>query len=174
MDTNNIMELVFNGKKLKVYAGEYITPTGKKIYREYLDFGESVAIIPLIDDDTVILIKQFRMPVEDWIYEVPAGTVEPGEAPEECARRELIEETGYEAGELIHLFDMYLAPGYSNELMHAYLARNLKFVGARPEEGEEIIVEETRIEDALDMIKRNLIRDAKSIAALLYYIHYLR
>jgi ADP-ribose pyrophosphatase len=167
------MKLVFDGKKLKVYAGDYVTPSGKTVYREYIDFGESVAIIAVKDNGKILILKQFRMPTGKWIYEIPAGTVEKGEKPEECAYRELIEETGYEAGEIKYLFSMYLSPGYSNEYMHVYLAKKLRFVGARPEEGEEIKVEEKSANDVLDMIKNNLIRDSKSIASLLYYLYYL-
>ena len=168
------MKLVYDGKKLKVYAGSYVMPSGKKVYREYIDFGESVSIIAVKDNGKILILKQFRMPTGEWIYEIPAGTVEKGEKPEECAYRELIEETGYEAGELRYLLSMYLSPGYSNEYMHVYLARKLNFVGARPEEGEEIRVEEKGIEELEDMIRNNLIRDSKSIASLLYYLYYLR
>jgi len=167
------MKIGFSGKKIRVFYGEYTLPNGRNVYREYIDFGESVAILPLSNNNKILLIKQFRMPIGKWIYEVPAGTVEEGEEPIECAKRELIEETGYKAGKMIHLFNIYLSPGYSNEYMYVYLARELSYVGARPEEGELINIEWVNIDKIKDMIKNNVIEDSKSIASLLYYISFI-
>jgi len=163
------MKKVFEGRKFDIYAGEYRLPNNVTVYREYVDFGESVAILPIRDNE-ILLIKQYRMPINKWIYEVPAGTLEKGEDPSECAVRELIEETGYKPREIIHLFSMYLSPGYSNEYMHVYLARDLEYVGARPEKGELINIEWVRLDKALDLIRENSIEDGKSIAAILYYV----
>lgn len=165
------MKVVFEGKKLKVLSGEFRLPSGKKVYREIVDFGKSVVILPL-DGDEVILVKQYRPAIGKWIYELPAGTLEEGEEPEECAKRELIEEIGYEAGELNLLFRMYLSPGYSNEYMYSYLATDLKYVGERPEYGEEIEVIRLHLDKALELIGRGVLEDAKSIATILYYHTY--
>lgn len=165
------MEEVFRGRRFRVLSGEVVLPSGKTVRRDIVDFGESVVILPLLDG-RVVMIKQFRAAVGDWLYELPAGVVEPGEDPAETARRELIEETGYEAGGLVRMFGMYLSPGYSNEFMHAYLATDLRYVGARPEYGEEIRIVSFGLEEVLGMIREGVIRDAKTIATILFYLHF--
>ena len=165
------MKVVFEGRKFKVLSGEVTLPSGKRVWRDIVDFGKSVVILPVEDGD-VFIIKQYRPAVGSWIYELPAGTLEEGEDPVECARRELIEEIGYEAGNLELMFKMYLSPGYSNEYMYAYLATQLKHVGENPEYGEEIEIVRVSYEELLDMVGKGLIEDAKSIAAILYYDRY--
>ena len=168
------MKVVFEGKKFKVLSGEVLLPSGKSVWRDIIDFGRSVVILP-IKDGSVFIIRQYRPAVGGWIYELPAGTLEEGEDPMECAKRELIEEIGYEAGNLKLLFKMYLSPGYSNEYMYSYLATELKYVGERPEYGEEISIVKKRFDEVVDMIREGLIEDAKTIATLLYYMtFYLR
>ncbi len=163
------MEEVFRGRRFRVLSGEVRLPSGKTVRRDVVDFGESVVILPLLGDK-IILLRQYRVAVGEWLYELPAGVVEEGEDPGETARRELVEETGYEAGKLVKLFSMYLSPGYSNEFMHAYLATDLNYVGARPEYGEEIRVEIYEVERVLELIRNGIIRDAKTIAVILFYL----
>ncbi len=146
---------------------------GKTVRRDVVDFGESVVILPLLGDK-IILLRQYRVAVGDWLYELPAGVVEEGEDPGETARRELVEETGYEAGKLVKLFSMYLSPGYSNEFMHAYLATDLNYVGARPEYGEEIRVEVYALEKVLELIRSGGVNDAKTIATILFYTQFIK
>ena len=165
------MKVVFQGRKFKVLSGEVELPSGKKVVRDIVDFGKSVVILPL-EDDNVFLIKQFRPALGKWIYELPAGTLEEGEDPRECAKRELIEEIGYKPNKLELLFKMYLSPGYSNEYMYAYLATGLEYVGEQPEYGEEIEITKYPFDQVLDMVRDNVIEDAKSIATILYYIVY--
>ena len=128
----------------------------------------SVAIVPSLDDGRLVLIRQFRLATRGVIWEVPAGTMERGEEPEACAKRELEEETGYRAGRVEHLFDAYLSPGYSMELMHFFLATSLEKREQRTEEDEIIRVEPIEPEKVIRMILSNEIRDAKSIAAIAY------
>ncbi len=163
------MEEVFRGRRFRVLSGEVSLPSGKTVRRDVVDFGESVVILPILGDK-IVLLRQYRVAVGDWLYELPAGVVEEGEDPSETAHRELVEETGYEAGKLVKLFGMYLSPGYSNEFMHAYLATDLNYVGARPEYGEEIRVEIYEAERILDMIGKGMIRDAKTIAVILFHL----
>ncbi len=165
------MEVVFSGRKFKVLSGEVYLPSGRKVIRDIIDFGRSVVILPLVDRD-VILIKQYRPAVGGWIYELPAGTVEEGESPVECAKRELIEEIGYEADELELMFTMYLSPGYSNEYMYSFLARGLKYVGERPEYGEEIEVVSLKYDELIELVGNGFVEDAKSIATILFYDKY--
>lgn len=160
---------LFSGKKFEVYLDKFDLPNGKVRETEYIRHRGSAVIIPLIDENTIILEKQFRPIIGKWVYELPAGTIEEGEPPEITAKRELIEETGYDAETLIHLIDFYPSPGVSTELMHLFLAKGLKFVGSKPEEYEVIEIEKKSLDEALEMIKNHEIEDAKTIIGILYY-----
>ncbi len=161
---------VFRGKRVKLYVEEHLLPNGNRAIREIVRFPNSVVILPLITSDKLVILNQYRPAIRKWIYELPAGIVEDGEDPLETASRELVEETGYEARVLKHVFSMYLAPGYSSEYMYAFIAYDLKEVGARPEPYEVIKREVISINEALDMIRNGRIVDAKTIALILYYI----
>lgn len=165
------MKVVFKGRKFRVLSGEVHLPSGIWIWRDIVDFGESVVILP-IDGDDIFIIKQYRPAISGWIYELPAGTLQVNEDPFECAKRELIEEIGYEAGNIDLLFRMYLSPGYSNEYMYAFVASELKYVGERPEYGEEIEVVRLSYDELINMVGSGKIEDAKSIATILYYDRY--
>jgi ADP-ribose pyrophosphatase len=129
-------------------------------------FGQAVAIIPIIGDE-VILIKQFRPSLNKWVLEVPAGRVEVNEALEDTARRELIEEVGYDAKTLIKLVSIYPAPGYSDEVLHIFLAKDLTYVGSKLEVGELIEVVKVRLDSALDLVLSDDVVDAKTLISLL-------
>jgi len=139
---------------------------GKEIVRDVVNFGEAVAIIPITDDGQVIMLRQYRAAVNDWVYEIPAGRIEKGESIEEAARRELIEETGYDPGILRRVISVYTAPGYSNEVLHILVARKLRYVGAKPEAGEIIEVVKIPLNEALKFIIKEKIVDAKTVIAL--------
>lgn len=139
---------------------------GKEIVRDVVDFGEAVAIIPITGDGQVIMLRQYRAAVNDWIYEIPAGRIEKGESIEEAARRELVEETGYEPGILRRVISVYTAPGYSNEVLHILIAKKLRYVGARPEAGEIIEVVKIPLNEAFSFIVKEGIVDAKTVIAL--------
>jgi ADP-ribose pyrophosphatase len=134
--------------------------------KDVVRFGQAVAIIPIIGDE-VILIKQFRPSLNKWILEVPAGRVEINEALEDTARRELIEEVGYDAKTLIKLVSIYPAPGYSDEVLHIFLAKDLTYVGSKPEVGELIEVVKVRLDSALDLVLSDDAVDAKTLISLL-------
>ena len=134
--------------------------------KDVVRFGQAVAIIPIIGDE-VILIKQFRPSLNKWILEVPAGRVEVNEALEDTARRELIEEVGYDAKTLIKLVSIYPAPGYSDEVLHIFLAKDLTYVGSKPEVGELIEVVKVKLDSALDLILSDDVVDAKTLISLL-------
>ncbi len=168
------LEEVFHGKRVSLLRGTVELPDGRSIYREIVVFPESVAIVPVKNDGSIVLIRQYRAPVRDWIIEIPAGVVEPGEEPREAARRELIEETGYEPGKLVEAAVFYVSPGYSTEKMHLYIATGLRYVGARPESYELIELYEKPLAEAVEMIRRGEIRDAKTILGILYYLSLYR
>jgi len=139
------------------------------VFREVVEHPGAVAVLPLLERDKILLLKQYRPAIGKWIYEIPAGTVEKGEDYLECARRELEEETGYKARRMEKLFEMYLAPGYSTEKLHSFLASDLEPSSPRRDLGEEIKVVKVPFEKALKMIESNRIEDAKTIATLLFF-----
>lgn len=135
--------------------------------RLFIRHPGAVVIVPVLDDGRVVLIRNFRAAVGGVIAELCAGTLEPGEDPALTARRELIEETGYEARTMTPLGSYLTSPGLSDELMHAYFASGLSHVGQRLEEGEDIEVETVTTDEAFAMIDDGRLRDAKSMLALL-------
>ena len=135
--------------------------------RDLVSFGESVAIVPLTSSQEIILLKQWRSAVMDWVTEIPAGRVEPNESPEEAALRELKEETGYGAGKLLKLASVRVSPGYSDELMHLYLALELREGNASPEEGEIITIIKKPLHRVIDEILSGRINDLKTVAGIL-------
>jgi ADP-ribose pyrophosphatase len=142
---------------------------GEEYRKNLVQFSKTVGILPLIEKDKIILVKQFRFPVKKEIWEIPAGKLERGEKPEAGAKRELKEETGYEAKNLRKIGEFYLSPGYSTEYMYLFLATNLKKGEQNLDEGEKI--KEVKIfskKEALRMIKTRKIVDAKTILALFF------
>jgi ADP-ribose pyrophosphatase len=160
--------VVYDGRAVRLRLDRVRLPNGRETSREIIEHPGSAGILPLLAGNRVILIRQYRHAVGETIWEIPAGTMEPGETPRECAGRELEEETGYRARSLTPLFDCYAAPGYSMELMHVFVAKGLKPKERRPEEDEIISVEPVEGERAFRMIRSGQIRDAKTICALLY------
>jgi ADP-ribose pyrophosphatase len=124
-------------------------------------------MVPLDDDGNVVMVRQYRKPAEEVLLEVPAGGVEPGEAPEETVQRELQEEIGFTAGKLRHLSSFWLAPGWCTEYMHAYLVTNLAPASLDADDDENILVERVPLAQTLELIASGKIEDVKSIAALL-------
>ncbi|MEN2974059.1 MAG: NUDIX hydrolase [Candidatus Caldarchaeales archaeon] len=137
--------------------------------REVVEHPGAVAVLPIIKDNTVILIRQYRYPLDKWIIEIPAGTLKENESPEECALRELEEETGYRARILEKILTMTPSPGYSTEYIHLYLASGLVKMSQRLEEDEEIILVEMDVDEAIRELVRGGEVDGKTFLALLYY-----
>jgi ADP-ribose pyrophosphatase len=155
------------GKRFRLARVEAVAG-GRRVVRDVLLHPGAVAVLA-VENGRVLLERQYRVPVGGWIYEIPAGTIEPGEEPAETARRELREETGYEAEKLTHLMTIYPSPGVSTERIHIYLAEGLRMVGASPEPDEVIETLWVPLEEAVEMVRRGEIADAKTVAALLYY-----
>ncbi len=156
------------GMRFDLYRVDVNGPDGRSHPREFIHTPGSVVVLPMLDDQTVILIQNRRPAVDQVLWELPAGTLEPEEDPAECAARELIEETGYEASAITKLTAFFPSPGVSNEFMHAYRADGLKEVGQDLDDAEEITVHPTPMTEALAMVQRGEIVDAKSVAVLLY------
>ena len=157
---------LYTGKIFDVVLERVTLPNGAVKDREIVRHPGAAAMVPLLDDGRVVLIKQYRHAVGEFVWEIPAGTLEPEEAPMACARRELVEETGYEAANLEKLTEILPAPGYTDEHIHIFLATGLKPVNQRLEDDEVLELQPTVLETALAMVAQGEIRDAKTIAGL--------
>jgi ADP-ribose pyrophosphatase len=159
---------VYSGRLLKLHVDRVKLPNGRETTREIVEHPGAVAIVPVLDNGKLLVVKQYRTVARRRLMEIPAGTLEAGEAPLACARRELIEETGYAARRLTKLFSCYLAPGYSTEKIHFFLASQLVPTKGRQAEDESITVQAVDLHEALKAIGRGKIQDAKTISALYY------
>jgi ADP-ribose pyrophosphatase len=160
-------ETVFEGKIVTVRVDAVSLANGVKAVREVVEHRPAVAIVPFDDDGQIILVSQFRYPVGEQLLEVPAGIIEEGETPEQCADRELQEEIGYRAREMRSLGSFWTAPGFSDELMYAFVAIDLEPSRLEPDEDEDITVVRVPVSRVREMIEAGEIRDSKTIAALL-------
>lgn len=157
---------VFQGKILDLWVHTVRLADGRTVVREVVDHPGAVCLVAIDRDDNVVLVRQYRQPTDKMMLEIPAGTLSPGESPEACARRELQEETGYTAGRLELLGTIYSAPGFCSELLHAYLATDLKPGDQAMDEDEDIEIVRVPFERALVMALSGEMHDAKSIASL--------
>ena len=159
--------ILYKGEVIRVRK-DNIKSRSRLFSREIVEHPGAVAILPLIGKD-IVMVKQHRYPAKKIMLELPAGTLEKNENPDECARRELIEETGYIPGSLKKMLQFYVAPGYDTEIVHVYLAMNLTKSEQSLDENEDIEVLKISINNILEMIKENEIDDAKSIVGIMYY-----
>jgi len=162
-------EQVYRGRVISLTKDTVALPSGHITIREKISHPGSVGILPVLGNGNLILVKQFRYVIGSDLLEIPAGTIEEGESPKECAARELLEETGYRAGRLELFSAFYLAPGYSNEFMWLFKATDLRSEEARPMADESIEVREINLEEALRLIRSGEIKDVKTICAILLY-----
>ena len=147
---------------------------GATYTREVVSYGAAVVLVPVDADGRLLLVRQYRHPVGAWLLELPAGGIDAHDAsPEAAALRELREETGHR-GALTEIGRMFLAPGYSDELQYVFAATELVEDALDADEDEDLRLERMALEDALALIDRQEIRDAKSIAALHMYLRHTR
>ncbi len=162
-------EILLHARRFHVERREVDVPGRGIVSRELVVHPGAVCIIPLLDAQTVVMIRNYRFSVDSELLELPAGTLEPREPPETCAARELEEETGYRAGRLEYLGRFYTSPGFTNELMHFYVAGNLTVGPQRLDATEQIRVQPMAVADALAACHDGRIIDGKTIAALLLW-----
>ena len=163
----NEREIAYTGKAFKVEKVHVTLPDGRKGTYDLVAHVDSVTILPIDQQGFIHFVKQYRIGAEQVLLELPAGTLNPGEDPLECARREIREETGMGSDDFILLGDMYLAPGYDTEHMYLYLARGL-FPSEAPGDDDEFIqAEKIAVKKAYEMAAANQINDSKSLATLL-------
>ena len=158
---------VYEGVIVRVKLDEAQLPNGKKARREVVEHPGGVAILALDREDNVAVVRQYRYPFHKMLLELPAGKLEPGEDPRVCGVRELEEEVGLVADEFIYLGGLYLSPGYSNEVLHLYLARGLRQGACHPDEDEFLEGERIPFARLVDMVMADEIHDAKTVAAVL-------
>jgi ADP-ribose pyrophosphatase len=157
---------IFTGKVLTLNIDTVTLPNGVTIDLEIVRHPGAAAVVPLKDNETVVLIKQFRHAAGGFIFEIPAGKLHPGEDPRNCAARELEEEVGYQAGKLELLSSIFTAPGFTDEVIHIYKASELTAGRQQLDRDEVLEVLEISLEDAIKMIEAGTIRDAKTIVGL--------
>jgi len=163
----------YSGKRINVDLDRVRFPDGSVGTLEMVRHPGASAVIPFLDplgsrDPRVVLIRQYRWAAEDVMWEIPAGTLDAGEAPERCAERELREEAGVEARELTHLATIFTTPGFTDELIHLYAATGLTPVPTAHEADEFIETHEVRWSEVGRMIRDGRIRDAKTMTALMW------
>ncbi|MCG3114230.1 MAG: NUDIX hydrolase [Candidatus Manganitrophus sp. SA1] len=157
---------IYRGKIVHLFVESAALPNGKTFELEVVRHPGASAVVPLKEDGKVVLIYQYRHAAGGFIYEVPAGKLSPGEAPESCAEREVEEEVGYKVGKLEKLTTIFTAPGFCDEQIHLFLGTELVFSGQQLGEDEVLQVIEMPFEEAMNRIEDQTIRDAKSIVAL--------
>jgi ADP-ribose pyrophosphatase len=160
-------EVLHRGAKWTLEGVSFESAGGETIRREIVRHPGAAVILPLTDDGKIVLIRNHRLSVEKELYELPAGTLEPPEPPEACARRELHEEAGYLAATWTPLGRFYTSPGLSDEVMWAYAASGLEPVGQKLEADELVTVHPVTIAEVMDMIDKRELVDAKSMLTIL-------
>lgn len=166
------IQTVYKGRVVTLNLETVTLPNGVSVELEVVRHPGAAAIVPLKDDHTVILIRQYRLAAGGYIYEIPAGKLHPGENPADCATRELEEEIGYRAGHLDKIATFFTAPGFTDEVMHLYVARDLAR-GTQALDSDEVLeIVEMPLKKAMAHIRDGTIRDAKTIIGLQsIYLH---
>lgn len=166
-------EMKFDGKLIKV-TYDIAEVNGKEAWREVVHHPGASAIVAIDEDNRIIMEKQFRYALNDYLLEIPAGKLDAGEDPLVCAKRELEEETGIIASEWISLGTIATSPGFCNEVIHLYVAKGLSKGEIHWDEDEYVEVERYTFDELLQRIKEETIKDSKTLSALLLAMPYLK
>jgi ADP-ribose pyrophosphatase len=167
-------EVLLETRRFRVVRQREQMADGTIHERETVQHPGAVVILPLVEGDRICLIRNYRIAVGRTLLELPAGTLEPGEAPLATARRELEEETGYRAARIEPLLEFFMSPGILNERMHLFVATGLSMGTARLDAGEQIEPLVCDWKEAMDMVAAGQVQDAKTLVGLLYYDRYHR
>jgi ADP-ribose pyrophosphatase len=162
-------QTVHRGRKIEVQLDVSTGPNGEEIRRDVIMHPGAVVILPVLDAENICLLKNYRFAVEETLWEVPAGTLEPNEVLQKCAERELAEETGYTSSKWTSLGYMYASPGVLNEKLHLFVAEDCQAGIARPEIDEQLEPVTVPFAKALQMIDDGTIKDAKTVTLLLLW-----
>jgi ADP-ribose pyrophosphatase len=166
-------QIVYEGPVFGVRRDEVIEPSGVRATREVITHPGSVVVLPVLPGARILLIQQYRHATRQYLWELVAGRIDEGETPREAAARELIEETGYRAKRFRVFLDVFPTPGFLEERMYILLAEELTAGKAQPEEDEKIVSHAYNHKQLEEMIRTGKLRDAKSIAGILYYLRFL-
>lgn len=167
-------EVVFEGRVFGVRRDRVREPGGAVVTREVVTHSGSVVLLPVFPDGRILLVRQYRHAIGTALWELVAGRIERGETALASARRELVEETGYTVRRMEKLLDVFPTPGFVSERMIVYLAAGLRPGVAQPEGDENIVTRKFSVRELERMIRSGKLRDAKSIAAILYYVRFVR
>ncbi|MBP5180210.1 MAG: NUDIX hydrolase [Clostridiales bacterium] len=162
IETTEESDVIFHGRVFDTIVKKVRLADGREARREIVVHNGGACVLPVDDDLNCYMVRQFRSPFEKILLEVPAGKIEKGEDPRVCAIRELHEETGFEASELIEFGGMSVSPGYDSEIVYLYMARGLKQIGQRLDEGEFLNVEKIPLATLLEMAEKGEIIDSKT------------
>jgi ADP-ribose pyrophosphatase len=166
-------EIIYKGPVFGVRRDQVLEPGGVRTVREVITHPGSVVVLPVLPDGRILLIRQYRHATRQYLWELVAGRIDGEENPKQAAARELIEETGYRAKRFRVFLDVFPTPGFLEERMYILLAENLAVGVAEPEEDEKITSKAFTGTELERMIERNVLRDAKTIAGLLFYFRFL-
>jgi len=167
-------QCIYHGRGINVRVDTVEMPDGRKTTREIAEHSDCIAVVVLDDQDNVLLVRQFRYPVSKFLLEIPAGGIDSGEEPIDAVRRELQEEIGYFPQKIEQLTGFYAIPGYGTEYLHCFLATDLVHSRLIAEDTESIEVVRVPQGQIAQLIASGEICDAKSIAALLMFLHIRR
>src|ERR1700682_1134130 len=166
-------EEVYNGAVFGVRRDEVLEPGGVRAIREVITHPGSVVVLPVLPDGRILMIRQYRHATRQYLWELVAGRIDAGEKPRQAAARAVIEETGYRARKFRIFLDVFPTPGFLEERMFILLAEGLTAGVAEPEEDEKIVSRAYTRKQLEEMIRRGKLRDAKSVAGILYYLRFL-
>ena len=163
-------KLIHKGRIINLRIDKVRLPNGREALREIVEHPGAVAVVPVLPDGRIVLVRQFRKPVEEALLEIPAGKLDEGENPETCAMRELEEETGFRAGKLEKIFKFFPSPGFSDECIHLFKAAELQKGKMNLEHDELIETVILTLSEIVKLIEEGKIKDGKTIIAAFYLL----
>ena len=166
-------KVIYKGAIFGIRRDEVIEPSGVRATREMITHPGSVVVLPVLADKRIVMIRQYRHAAKQYLWELVAGRIDEGEAPRKAAARELMEETGYRAKRFKIFLDVFPTPGFLEERMYILLAEGLSAGQAQPEDDEKIVAKAYTRKELEEMMRQGKLRDAKSVAGLLYYFRFL-